>query len=290
MTKSVIQSGTGKGAITDLLPGPCPYDCHDTLCKGYLNGYCGPSDSIIIKTNSSNAYDYVGATHNSGCDYVLSHISLTSSTVYSDLLYQDKIYVKSKAYDSADVSKAYLGGRQTGYLYNPDSIYTNNPTLLINKLYTDNRISLTAKNYYNTLISYVNNVIGSNSPSSTVYNTFANDMINLESQINSSSSLSSNDRQALLSACSVARYSAGYWGEYVLSGNGVNSSGGTSTNSFTLFGIHINWKKTLSADVVGAIGGFFGSLFSGGGVIAGTIGGAIGGSIGEIVIENTNLA
>lgn len=26
----------------DYLPGPCPYDCHDTRCQGYLNGYCGP--------------------------------------------------------------------------------------------------------------------------------------------------------------------------------------------------------------------------------------------------------
>lgn len=58
------------------------------------------------------------------------------------------------------------------------------------------------------------------------------------------------------------------------------------TNRFSLFGIHINWHKVLGADVVGAIGGFFGSLFTGGGLIAGTIGGAVGGSVGEIVLEN----
>jgi hypothetical protein len=51
--------------------------------------------------------------------------------------------------------------------------------------------------------------------------------------------------------------------------------------------IHINCRKVVGADVVGARG-FFGSLFLGGGVV-GAIGGAVGGFIGEIVIENTNL-
>jgi hypothetical protein len=36
---------------------------------------------------------------------------------------------------------------------------------------------------------------------------------------NSDYALSSNERTVLLSACSVARYSAAYWGEYYLNEN-----------------------------------------------------------------------
>jgi hypothetical protein len=285
----------GEGYHWDFTLHQCVPNCQSGYVYCPNLGYCVPSglgcetrDSIIIVQNPGNPNDYVGPIHNDGCDYILPRINFNSPNVYNDLLYQDKIYVFLSGYDSASVSQAYLGGSQTGYLYNPDSGYTSNPSLLISKLFADGRIGSTAQTYFSTLISYLNNIIGNNSPSSSVYSSFASNLISLESQINSNPNLSSNERTVLLSSCAVARYSAGYWGEYMLSGNGINSSGGGG-DRFSLFGIHINWRKVVGADIVGGIGGFFATLCTGGGIIAGTIGGAIGGSVGEIVIEQTNL-
>ncbi len=281
----------GTGYQWDFYLGKCVPVCPTGYHNDSITGACvvNQTQNITVITNPNNTDDYVGSLHNSGCDYVLPKISFTSPTVYSDILYQDKVYINSKGYDSTDVSKAYLGGSQAGYLFNPDSAYTNNSGLPISKLYNDGKIGNTAKNYFNTVIDDMDSIIGNNLPSSGVYNSFANTLINLENQINSDYTLSSNERTVLLSACSVARYSAAYWGEYYLN---ENAGGVTSSAVSPMFlGIHfnINWRKVVGADVVGAIGGFFGSLFSGGGVVVGAIGGAVGGSIGEIVIENTNL-
>lgn len=289
VSPNVLECGTGYH--WDYYLGKCVQDCPTGYHNDSITVACvvNQTQNITVIINPNNPDDYVGSLHNSGCNYILPKISFNSPTVYSDILYQDKVYVNSKGYDSTDVSKAYFGGVQAGYLFNPDSTYTNNSGLLIAKLSNDGKIGSTAENYFNSIINDMDIIIGNNLPSSSVYNSFANTIINLENQINSDYTLSNNERTVLLSACSVARYSAAYWGQYYLN---ENTGGVTSSAVSPMFlGIHIkiNWRKVLGADVVGAIGGFFGSLFSGGGVIVGTIGGAVGGSIGEVVIENTNL-
>ena len=281
----------GIGNHWDFYLGKCVETCPTGYHNDSITGACvvDQTQNITVITNPNNPEDYVGSLHNSGCDYILPKISFNSPTVYSDLLYQDKVYVISKGYDSTDVSKAYLGGSQTGYLFNPDSTYTNNPGLLISKLYSAGEIGSTAENYFNTIIDDMDIIIGNNLPSSGIYNSFANTLINLENQINNDYTLSNNEHTVLLSACSVARYSAAYWGEYYLN---ENTGGiGNSVVRPLFLGIHIkiNWRKVLGADIVGAIGGFFGSIFSGGVAVVGALGGAIGGSIGEGIIENTNL-
>lgn len=53
--------------------------------------------------------------------------------------------------------------------------------------------------------------------------------------------------------------------------------------------LHCNWRKIFGADIAGAIGGFFGILFTGGAALLCALGGAIGDSLGEAVLENIGL-
>jgi hypothetical protein len=94
--------------------------------------------------------------------------------------------------------------------------------------------------------------------------------VNNQSSINSNNNLSSSEKLGLLSGCSIGRYSASYWANYIFS-----LSGGVTaqkiTNSPLKFSL-TRWMKVVLCDIGGAIAGIPGHLP---GIICGAIGGSI---------------
>ncbi len=68
----------------DYLPGPCPYDCHDSRCQGYLNGYCGPGATTPNQLPVAQAIALVGQVHNDGLSYLFNNINLTFVDGYTN--------------------------------------------------------------------------------------------------------------------------------------------------------------------------------------------------------------
>lgn len=278
----------GIGNHWDFYLGKCVETCPTGYHNDSITGACvlNGGNNIVIITNPNNPNDFEGQSHNLGCSVIIQEINFASPTIWNDVLKDTKSYLYSQGYDSTEFNNWYIQAVQDGYYSLPNTNFTNSPSSLITELYSKGLISANAKNYLNNIFSIIDNTIGNNTPSSILYNSVASQLINLENQISNDNTLSTQQKSGLFSACSVARFSGGYWGEYYLSEN----SGGSSSEVHPMFlGIHLNlnWKSIWHADVVGAIGGFFSGLFTGG-IICNTIGGAIGSSIGEAVVENLN--
>lgn len=291
LENKVLAEINQKGVSPNLLPGPCPYPCTDIRCKAYYNGYCGTSnDTIIIRINPNNPNDFVGAEHNTGCDDIMQEISLSSPTIWNDVLTDMKGYLNSSEYDTTQFNSWYNYAVSSDYYSMPDTIFTNNPDSLIVKLYSDGKITGSCKNYLTDIFNIIDNTIGNSTPSSTLYNSVAAQLITLENTIQSDNSLSSNEQSGLLAVCAIARYSGGYWGDYYFTENEGGASPSNSVNPDLFLHIHIHihitWRKFWNADISGGISGFFGTLITGGGLIVGTLGGAVAGSVGEAVSEN----
>lgn len=249
----------------------CPTGYHNDSITGacVADGGGGGSNYITVMTNPNNPYDYIGLKHNNGCDVLLGEVNANSPTLYSDILHYTKLYLNSQSYDTTIFNNWYSYAVSNGYYNLPDTFYTNHPDSLTNKFYRDGLISTTGKNYMNSINSVIDNTIGDNDPSSTLYNSAASQLITIENNISNDNSLTSVEKQGLLSMSSVARYSGAYWGNYIL-------------NSGTSRLFKKGWLKSfLHADIGGAIAGAISGLFTGG-VILNTVGGAVGASVANL--------
>jgi hypothetical protein len=75
-----------KNAV-NFLPGPCPYDCHDTRCQAYLNGYCGPGTTTPPDQLPTAIFiSLVGSIHNNGLTFIYNNTNLTwtNGTTYAN--------------------------------------------------------------------------------------------------------------------------------------------------------------------------------------------------------------
>lgn len=81
------------------MPGTCPYDCHDTRCKAYFQGYCGTAiDTLAILTNINNPYDSNGRRHNQGVKTILPNVNVISNNLDSIVLINDKSFISTIGY------------------------------------------------------------------------------------------------------------------------------------------------------------------------------------------------
>lgn len=250
--------------------GPCPYECHDPRCKVYQSGYCGPETISIIK-NTNNPYDYVGGEHNNGVAYILTALG-GPSTNDTLLLNADIGYMQTLGYTAAQVDTAYNQGVRLGYFP-----FSKIPELdsLGNLMYSQGKISSTANNYVQQIFNLASQYLEINVDSvdfsldSANYISFSNSLISLESSINNNSNLTSAEKTGLLSGCSIGRYSALYWANYLLSGNGEGSGGSESLAS------KLTWKfwKIVICDIAGGFAGSPGGLV---GIISGSIAASVG--------------
>jgi hypothetical protein len=285
------------------LEGPCPYDCLDSRWIAYQDGYCG--DQIV--TNPNNPYDYIGQLHNQGIAAVFNPILANTSAnpTYGSIMHSTNAFLSSIGYDTTLVNSALNYSQSQGYIVSyPNETFGTNPDSLRNKAYNNGLLSSTAKNYWLTLFSIVDNTIGSDDAGdSDTYNSFANEVLSLENQISNNSSLSSLELAELQQGCSVARYSAAYWGNFILSGQAlqINSKKPVSLLSINsssklklMRGDPFSWRQVLVSDIAGAVGGAIGGAvvgawFGGGGalpgLLAGGVGGMISGSAGNAVYQ-----
>ncbi len=279
--------------VPDLLPGSCPYPCTDTRCKAYLNGYCGTgsgSDTIAVITNSKNPEETVGKMHNNGMisimpNYNSGSLQATQQNVFSFT----KTFMIQNHYDSATLVYAYNYSIQHNY-YSFSSMPSIDSVAV--REHNDNNLSTTAENYAFRLANLISSLL--DSATSAVYTSFANQVIVYENQIINDNSLTTNEKNILLSAHSVARYSANYWMNYYNSQSSGLSSANVQVNSLrqtpmkATTGGWFNWKDTLGDDVAGALGGaaggaIGGSLAGGVGALPGAAGGALIGGVGASV-------
>ncbi|HZY38472.1 MAG TPA: hypothetical protein VFE53_17560 [Mucilaginibacter sp.] len=291
-----LGDGSNSKKSEDYLQGPCPYDCHDTRCQAYVNGYCGPAGptTIPVTTNSKNQYDYLGSYHNQGLDFVFSQINSSTKQSYPFIQYQTNIFLASKGYDTTSVNKAFAANPQ--YYHMPDTANINNPSAFLQSLngVEEPPMNTNCINYLTKVASTFDTDIGTNAPSSTIYNKFAADIIGIENTAINDATLSSLQLQYVLTAGSIARYSAAYWGNYQL-----NSSGGGGIQSVNKKHVDdlqtdvakpkpFSWGSVGKGDVLGAIGGataggiagwIAGPPGAGIGALAGGVGGAVGGSV-----------
>ncbi|MEO8853226.1 MAG: hypothetical protein ABI359_05580 [Ginsengibacter sp.] len=201
--------------------------CVQTCSTGYHNdsitGACvinggGSGGTIKVITNPNNPYDYIGSEHNSGLSYVLNELG-GPSTNNSLILNADISYMQTLGYTSAQVDTAYNQGVRLGYFP-----FTNVPELdsAGNRMYSQGKISATANNYVQQIYTLAVNNLNQNVdsvPYSTIsssYTTFSNGLISLESSIKNNANLTSTEKIGLLSSCSIGRYSASYWANYII--------------------------------------------------------------------------
>ena len=151
----------------------------------------------------------------------------------------------------------------------PDTFYGNHLDTLYNRLFRNGLITSTEKHYLNLMDSAVNTYIGNNVPSQAIYDTAANHIITIETAIIADGSLTSSQKELLLGAGSIYRYSYAMWGTYM-------------ENNFWSW----LWKKFGRNDVSGAISGGIAAAFSGAGLVIGAVGGGIGASIANWIFPN----
>jgi len=70
----------------NLLPGPCPYECHDARCKAYSGGYCGTTITPPDQLPQAQYIAQVGTIHNNALTYGYNNANLTwtSGSVYAN--------------------------------------------------------------------------------------------------------------------------------------------------------------------------------------------------------------
>lgn len=181
---------------------------YSTQCS--INGY--PSITVII--NDNNAFEYMGSQHNSGVVAALPNITLTSSTLNSDILTQVKSWGSGLGYNTTDMQNFYDGQVTAGYLPFDNILRLDS---LGNALASNSVITSTANFYVQRIYTIGSVFLSLDYGDATSYSNFSTAMISLEDSINNDGSLSSSEKNGLLSACSVGRFSAAYWGDVLLS-------------------------------------------------------------------------
>jgi hypothetical protein len=262
--------------ISEKLPGTCPYPCTDLRCQAYSSGYCGtpPPPPIIVKTNANNPYDYVGSQHNNGLTTIYPNLSATDPNLDNDALAQDESYLSGLGYSSAAVGSFYNTASNDGLL--PFSQIEELDSLgyvMVGMGLIDSQANYYVQQIYNFTTTY----LGGNTVSTAQYNSYANSLISLESQIQSDGIISSNEKVTLLSISSIGRYSSAYWINFMNSQSSGQSAMSARVTSFSInlkkwfHNLSFFWKVTLS-DVGGGLVGIIGGPL-------GIIGGAVGTSL-----------
>ncbi|HSC39617.1 MAG TPA: hypothetical protein VLD19_17150, partial [Chitinophagaceae bacterium] len=90
-----------------------------------------------------------------------------------------------------------------------------------NLLYANSLINTTVKNYLHEMFFVLDSIVGDNEPTSALYNSASSQIISIENTISNDNTLSSNDKNGLLSVASVLRFSGSYWGNYLYNGGTV---------------------------------------------------------------------
>jgi len=234
------------------------YHNDSTTGKCVLNGN---SNHIYVKTNINNPDDQYGNYHNQGVAAIFPNINPTSPTLNTDVLTQVKAFDVTLGYSADSAQIFYNNMVSLGNLP-----FTIEPELdsLGNKLYSQGLISSKANNYIQQIYSLALTYLNVDVPTVALYNSFANNLITIEGQIKSDVIISVNERNVLLSSCSVGRYSAAYWGNYI--NNPVQSL--IQPPKFRLS----FWMKVLIGDIGGGIIGITGGPV---GILTGAIGTSI---------------
>lgn len=252
------------GNTVNRIPGACPFPCGDTRCDDYqepppgCSGGGGGTDPLAIVKNSNNQYDKAGELHNALLAYFIINSDLPVSNAY-EIIYSFDNYFQSSGIDSL-ASKAVLGATQIAFATAFENA-SNKYTFLIQ----GNYMSQQGVSYYQKLDSAYE--------TAGTITTFYSLVKTVESQIISSSSLPLNEKQILLEAASVGRFSAYYW---------------DNPNNLTLWGVGtivskntFSWKSLGKADLKGGIeGGVAGALV--GGSVATPVGAVPGWIVGAV--------
>lgn len=276
MAVSVSKNGLGSVADSSLtiIQGPCPYTCDDPRCANYSqpSADCPPTlpspDTIAIKQNSNNTQEVVGQTHNNALRAIMPYYnSGTLQPTQQNVFNYTKSFLIRSGYDSATIVNTYNMLCQRGLYRFPNSPNLDSVALL---LYNGGNIGITAKNYANRLSTLLNSLNSYTTPTNTIYLNFANQCITYENQIKSDATITANEKNALLAAHSVARFSENYW---------MNQA---------IMKSWYNWKSSAGADVAGAVGGavmggmagaVVGGIGAGPGAVLGGCTGGIGNSV-----------
>lgn len=152
----------------------------------------------ITPENTNNAYDYSGQIHNAALDYFLSITPSLNS--HSDVASNIYSFYQSKS-----------------WVYRADSffLYAENSGLRTAILGASDRCTVYSTNGFSSeFCSFGNTLIGYLNDASADYSTIYSNIVYTEGQITNSTTLTSAEKQILLSAASVARYSGFYWGLY----------------------------------------------------------------------------
>lgn len=243
----------GPGYHWDATLGKCVADnCQTGYHWDNFKNAC-VVNTIYVITNPNNPDDSAGNRHNGGVSSIMPNVS--SSTAKSQVINLTFNYLVSYGYDTSALRVGYNFSDSLG-IFGYSAVDS-----LAYKMYAKGEISSTAENYMLDLASLLNNVIGDNDPIDSIYDVFANDAINYENGISADNSLSSNEKIMLLSAYSVARYSAAWWGNYLNNYSGGSSSAHYSKAQLLSF-FKKFWKKIVGADAAGAGGGAAGAYIN----------------------------
>lgn len=230
----------------------------ETSTQGYSDSWFANVNCIIDTSykNSLNPYDKAGALHNSLLDYFNSNAILPLSSGSQIIYTLDNDF---RIYGSDSVaSKAVLGAQQVSFAHNFE-----NSTDHFLFLVQGNYMSQTGVNYYKKLDS----LIDASATISILYSSIKS----IELQV-MSSSLTQNEKNTLLEAASVERYSAYYWNIPSNRAKWNIPSGRLGKWS---------WGSLGKADLKGAIeGGVAGALI--GGTIATPVGSLPGWLVGAV--------
>ncbi len=266
----------GSGYHWDYYLLECVPDCASGYHNDSITGACVVDgggggilpDEISVITNSNNPYDSSGNRHNQAMSSIIGYLS--SETTTDEIIQYTLNYLVPISYDTSELRYDYQSSDSLGTFG-----YTDVDSLAY-KMYAIGEISSTAENYMIDLSSLLNNVIGDNDPTDSIYEVFANDAITYENSILSNNSLSTDEKTMLLSAFSVGRYSAAYWGNYILNNGGILPS--SSNQEQTLSFLKKFWKKIVGGDAAGAVSGAGNAILNHKSVIRGGVFGAVIGS------------
>jgi hypothetical protein len=249
--------------------------------------------SYPIINNASNAYDQIGKDHNRTVKAVFPGMdnSFASGVALSDarMINIENTYMVSIGYDTVAANTARNFAVSNGYMTTSGSA---DASTSVDKIYADGHMSLTAKNYVTQILNTINTGIDESNATGdqATYNAFANNIIAIESQIINNTSLSAIEKQVLLSSTSVARNSAGYWGNYLRNLGSDPNPTLQSTSSKGNLSMQLarrkpfNLNHAITADFVGGVscgygGAIMGAMAGGIGAAPGCIAGAAGGAV-----------
>jgi hypothetical protein len=164
-------------------------------------------------SNSSNPYDSFGDLHNRGLHYVLNHMTVLNS---ENMLLHIQDFARTEFNDNS------INFIDTIIKFNNDSIKFSwqdnyNPSFnVVEAAMERGLISDTCYNYYNNFLT-----ISSHLTNTDKLTTVINECIDLETEIQSAT-ITDTEKELLLRAASVLRYSAAYWTSIAASTSFIN--------------------------------------------------------------------